>query len=210
MENAKYIFELTQFIPSRNINFYIDACQEMNSVNFQYIKNDKLREPVDLIDVRLKRQPTIEAMIIYFKTADSIDHSDMKILGKLILMHILDEKGGSIIGLPVSFLAYALIEDSKMCGNIPNFSLVEKSLNELAELKIMNPPFGQIRIRERRTRYRNEDIAAFFLGYSFASHGALLPLVSFPYNPVGFVAFLRTEWIRYENLAKLTPMANAG
>jgi hypothetical protein len=149
-------------------------------------------------------------MIIYFKTADSINHIDMKILGRLILMHTLAEKGGSIIGLPVSFLTYAFIEDAKIYGKSPHFSLVEKSLNELAEMKIINPSFRQIRIKERRTRYRNEDVAAFFLGYSIASHGALLPIVAFPYNPGGFVAFLRSECKRYENLAKLTPLADAG
>ena len=202
MADTKYIIELADLIPSRNINFYINACQAMNSLNSQYIEDVETEDVAGLMEGRLKPQPTIEAMITSFKTSGGLDQRGMKILGKLILLHALDEKGGSIIELPMSFLTYSFIEDSKIYGNNPHFSLVEKSLNELAELKIITPFFGQIRLNERRTRYRNEDIAAFFLGYSFASHGALLPIVSFPYPPGGFVAFLRSEWQRYENLAK--------
>lgn len=202
MVDAQYILELADFIPSRNINFYINTCQAMNSVNSQYIENIEMRKVASLIDGRFKSQPTIEALITYFKTAGSIDQSGMKILGKLILLHALDEKGESIIELPVSFLTYSFVEDSKFYDKNPHLSLVEKSLIELVELKIINPFCGQIRMHERRTRYTNEDIAAFFLGYSFASRGALLPIVSFPYRPGGFVAFLRSEWQRYENLAK--------
>ncbi len=210
MADVTQTIELACVIPIRNINFYIDACRAMNSVNSQYIKNAELRELASLIDGRLKPQPTIEAMIIYFKTVGSIDHSGMKILGRSILMHALDEKGGSIIELPLSFLTYALIEDSKMYGKSPHFLLIEEVLNEIAELKIINWSFGKIRIKDRRTRYRNEDMAAIYLGYSFAHHGALLPIVSFPSRPGGFVAFLRSEWKRYENLVKLTLLADAG
>jgi hypothetical protein len=210
MADIKHTIELACVIPISNINFYKDVCQAMNSVNSQYIKNAELKELASLIDGRLKPQPTIEAMISYFKTDGRINHSDMKILGRLILNHVLDAKDGSIIELPLSFLTYALIEDSKSYGKSPHFSLVEEVLNELAELKIINPAFGEIRIKDRRTRYNNEDIATIYLGYSFASHGALLPIVSFPALHGGFVAFLSSEWKRYENLAKLTFLADAG
>ncbi len=210
MEKGKQIIELAQLIPARNINFYIDASRAMSAVNlndilgFGEIDITALRSLIIEGGLKAKPQAAIEMLIAYLKdAADRIGTPEgMKILGKLIITHLrkgeFQEKGGPFTKLPFSFLGYAVVEDLMLHGHGPNYSFVGKFLDELVENEIIKPGFlGYIPqtyeyLRTRCSRYTHEDMAAIFLGYSFA-RGSLLPIVPFPSRPVGFVSALISE-----------------
>lgn len=205
MEKGKYIIDLAHYIPHRNINFYIDTCRAMSAVNLEDIDNGEVRKLKRLIiDRRLQAKPqdAIKMVMTYLKDSTDINTPmGMKTLGKLIATHLRGgefiEKGGPFAKLPLTFLSYAVVEDLKLHGHGPCYSFVGKLLNELSKQEIINPDFfGSVDyqiIQTRTAKYSYQDMAAIFLGYSFASQGTLLPIVRFPESPDGFASALVSE-----------------
>jgi hypothetical protein len=207
---GKYIIELAQLIPSRNINFYIDACRAMSAVNMQDILDfgeaeiRKLKSMVMDAGLQAKPKAAIEMLITHLKSADGVDvREGIKMLGKLMATNLREgefkEKGGPFTKLPLTFISYAVVEDLMFHGQGPNYSFVGKFLDDLADHELIKPDFlgyathtGDL-IRTRCARYTHEDIAAIFLGYSYAHKGNLHPLVPFSNKPVGFMSALHHE-----------------
>ncbi len=214
MEKGKYIIELADRIPIRNINFYIDACREMSAVNRQKMDSEqaeiplkKLKSQISERGLKANPQKAIEVIINSFKDGGIDTRLGMKLLGKLLVLYLrqgeFNEGTGHLSTLPFNFLSCAVVQDLKLHGHGPCHSFVEKFLDELAEEEIIEPYFHALLVKDRSAKYADEDMAAIFLGYSFASKGALLPIVPFPSKPAGFVAVLIAE------LKKLLPRGDA-
>jgi hypothetical protein len=208
---GKYLIELAQFIPSRNINFYIDACRRMMDVDFDKISGSshaalELKHFKSLIsngELRTNPQAAIEAMMNDLKKPLRID--SVKLLGYFILSYLRDgefneHKKGGLLKHPFNFISFAIVEDLKLHGQGPGYSLVEKFLDELVQEEIIDSRFHGLHVRNRCTTYSSfEDIAAMFLGFSLACNGAFRPMVPFPRKPEGFISRMIFE------LKKLLP-----
>lgn len=216
MEKGKYIIELADRIPIRNINLYIDACRAMSAVNLQKITDSEqaeaeLKKIKNLItDGGLKTDPQTAIAVLTDQVKDggsAYSTLGMKLIGELIILYLrrgeFNDGTSHLSTLPFNFLSYAVVQDLKLHGHGPCNSFVEKFLDELAEGEIIEPYFHALLVKDRSAKYADEDMAAIFLGYSFASKGALLPIVPFPSKPVGFVAVLIAE------LKKLLPRGEA-
>lgn len=216
MEKGKYIIELADRIPIRNINFYIDACRTMSTLNLQKITDSEQAEAALkklknlIIEGGLKTDPQAAIAVLMDQvrdggSADSI--LGMKLIGKLIILYLrrgeFNEGTSHFSTLPFNFLSCAVVQDLRLHGHGPCHSFVEKFLDELAEEEIIAPYFHALLVKDRSAKYADEDMAAIFLGYSFAGKGALLPIVPFPSKPAGFLEVLIAE------LKKLLPRGEA-
>lgn len=216
MDHEKYIIQLADRIPVRNINFYIDSCRAMSAVQLQELSSSEeaereLRRLKDLIvgrGLKARPQAAAQAMIDYVTSFSSIDtRTGMKLIGKLMILYLrqgeFNEGTGHLSTLPFNFISYAVVEDLKLHGQGPSYSLVERFLDDLAERQIIESDFHARAVRNRCVKYTDTDIAVIFLGYSLAGIGGLLPLVPFPSKPTGFVTVLIAE------LKKLLPLGEA-
>jgi hypothetical protein len=195
MANGKYILELAEHIPIRNINFILDACSAMDAVN--------QREPCDydagelqkmvgrITEQGLASQPkeAIELLLSLNNTADGI-----KSVGRVILSNLrlnrFNAKNVSHANLPSVFLIYVVVEDLKLHGQGPCYTLVDKFAQELGHQEII-PQKNQVSaIPSLMDKFIHEDMAAIFLGYSLLQTGTLRPLIPFPSHKTGFVARL--------------------
>jgi hypothetical protein len=210
-KNGGYIAELGQRIPLRNIDFYVQVCRAMSMIDVQErlsgeaarelkkIKNLALTE-----ELRTRPQTAFNEVMNYFKGKSPVDASTgMKLLGRLMVLYLRKgefNKGTSHFSThPFNFLSYSVVEDLKLLGHGPCYSLVENFLDELVLDEVIDQKFYSLQVRTRSLAYGYGDMAAIFLGYSLISKGALLPLVPFSGNTAGFVSHLVKE------LKKLLP-----
>lgn len=210
-KNRKYITELAERIPIRNINFYIEVCSAMSVTNLrERLSKEAERELKEIKklasrdELRTRPQTAFKEVMNYLKEKSPVDPATgMKLLGKLIILYLRKgkfNKGASHFSThPFNFLSYSIVEDLKLLGHGPCYSLVENFLDELVLREIIDQNFYSLHVRTRSMKYAYEDIAALFLGYSLISKGALLPLVPFFDNTAGFVSHLIQE------LEKLIP-----
>lgn len=211
MLKGKYLIELAQLIPSRNINFFIDTCRRMTGVDFVRISSTshaapELKHFKSLIsngELRTNPQAAIEEMMNGLKKPLRID--SVKLLGYFILSYLREgefneHKKGSLLKHPFNFVSFAIVEDLKLHGQGPGYSLVEKFLDELVQEEIIDSRFHGLHVRNRCTTCSSfGDIAAMFLGFSLAFNGAFRPIVPFPRKPEGFISRMIFE------LKKLLP-----
>ena len=193
--NEKYVIELTQHLPIRNINFYLDACSAMNAVNRRELSvldnNDISKIEALVLERGLERKPK-EAIEMLFAVQRT--NQGVKSIGKLILSSLrlgrFNTKDGPCSDLPCSFLIYVIVEDLKLHGQGPCYTLVEKFTDEVIHEGIVHPACHASTIQSMHEKYIHEDMAAIFLGYSFLNEGDPRSIVSFPSNKTGFVARL--------------------
>jgi hypothetical protein len=204
---GEYLIELAEILPHRNINFYIDACRAMCLIHPRHIPvppeaEAQFKKILELvIGPELKEEPhaVAKAVINYLGETNGIDTAaGMKLLGKMLILYLRRGEFKTVARhrstLPYDFLSFALVEDLKLNGQGPRYSLVEKFLDELAGTGVISLDFHGLQISQRCSLYAGgRDIATVFLGYSMATTGALLPIVPFPRHPVGFVARLLFE-----------------
>jgi hypothetical protein len=201
---SKYLLELTQHIPIRNINFYVDAFDAMcvaNQYGTSIVEQREIEELEDIIrEQSLERSPneTIGVLVTTHSAKLGI-----KTIGKLILSSLrlgrFHNGSETVSHLPFAFLTYVVVEDLKLHGQGPCYTLVEKFTGEITQQEATCSERPGSNVQAITAPYTHEDMAAIFLGYSFLSRGAQLPLVPFPSNKTGFVARL------YYDVNKLFP-----
>jgi hypothetical protein len=195
MANGKYILELAEHIPIRNINFILDACGAMSAVN-QREPSDydrgKLEKMVGRITERGLTSLPKEAIELLL-SSDTTDDC-IKAVGRVILSNLrlnqFNAKSVSYASFPSIFLIYVVVEDLKLHGQGPCYTLVDKFAQELGHQEII-PGKNQVSaIPSLMDKFIHEDMAAIFLGYSLLQTGTLRPLILFPSHKTGFVARL--------------------
>jgi hypothetical protein len=195
MANGKYILELAEHIPIRNINFVLDACGAMSAVNQREPGDHDMGDPQlmvgQIIDQELASQPK-EAIDLLLSSNGTT--AGIKSIGRMILSNLrlnrFHAQSVSYASFPSVFLIYVVVEDLKLHGQGPCYTLVDKFAKELGHQEII-PQKNQVSaIPSLLDQFIHEDMAAIFLGYSLLHAGTLHPLVPFPSNKTGFVARL--------------------
>lgn len=201
MTQGKYVIDLASLIPSRNINFHIDACRAMSLMSSAPAIAGRKMGPERTTGGGAKAGPqaVLEDLIGHVQTHFMGRLTEgMKLAGYLLLdrvrENVFKENDRGFANYPFHFLCFAVLDDLRLHGQARSGFLVEKFLDELAELEIIDPCFRDLFPREHCLhRYSMEHIAVLFLGSSLAARGALLPLVPFPAVRSGFVARLISE-----------------
>ena len=156
----------------------------------------ELEELENVISGDISPEAVIQSTIGYLTCLNRMDSfRGVEMLGHVVLKHVLqrEESSGEHDGaskLPVIFTVYSIVQDLIFNDHGPNYSFVGEVLQSLPEYIVTEPDFSGSAIKEICSRYKHEDIAAIFLGYSLVINRAPRPLIPFPRNPVGFPAFV--------------------